>query len=80
MGLDKKTFAEEISKIKKIKASHISDERVNEILRRSMNGNGQRPSKLDIEIATNILYSQGYRINTGREKGYINPNFGYKRR
>ena len=80
MGLDLKKFDKEISKVKRIKASHISDGEANEMLKRSMNDDGTNPSKLDIELATIKLESHGYRINKGSERGYVNTNFGYRTR
>ena len=78
MNLDTKKLIEEISKVAKIKASHISDGEVNEMLRKSMKDNRTRPSGLDIEAATNIFEKQGYRINPRPEKGYVNNRFGYR--
>ncbi len=77
MSLDKTKFEEEILKVKRIKASHISDGKINEIIQRLMEER-RRPSRLDIEAAARILAKHGYEPNLGRDKGYINRDFGYR--
>lgn len=78
MGLDRKKFEVEVLKIKSIKASHITDGEISKAMRISTKGSGKKLNGVDFVIANRILESQGYHINTGIGKGYVNRNFGYR--
>lgn len=74
----KERFLSELKREMAIKASHISDGKVNEIAMKSLNGRSKNLGNLEAETINDMLRSVGYRPNNGRGGGYVNRNFGYR--